>query len=67
MVHEAWRQEISGLRVTIEPCIPARFPLEMTNSSPLLSWNQNKGIKKKPSFESFFFIYETRFYFLFRN
>ena len=35
MVHEAWRQEISGLRVTIEPCIPARYPLEMTMGRPL--------------------------------
>ena len=34
MVHEAWRQEISGLRVTIEPCIPARYPLEVTMGSP---------------------------------
>ena len=35
MVHEAWRQEISGLRVTIEPCIPARYPLDMTMGRPL--------------------------------
>ena len=55
------------LRVTLDPCIPAHYPLEMTRGSPLLSWNQNKGIKKKPSFESFFFVYETRFFFLFRN
>ena len=67
MVHEAWRPKISGLRVPIEPCIPACSSLEMTRGSPLLSWNQNKGIKKKPSFESFFFVYETRFSFLFRN
>ena len=55
------------LRVTLDPCIPARYPLEMTRGSPLLSWNQNKGIKKKPSYESFFLVYETRFSFLFRN
>ena len=35
------------LRVPIEPCIPARAPLQMTRGSPLLSWNQNKGIKKR--------------------
>ena len=35
MVHEAWRQEISGLRVPIEPRIPARYPLEMTMGRPL--------------------------------
>ncbi len=34
MVHEAWRPKISGLRVPIEPCIPARAPLEMTRGSP---------------------------------
>ncbi len=34
MVHEAWRQEISGLRVSLEPCIPARYPLEMTRGGP---------------------------------
>ena len=34
MVQEAWRQEIYGLRVTIEPCIPARYPLEMTMGGP---------------------------------
>ena len=55
------------VRVPLEPRIPARYPLEMTRGSPLLSWNQNKDIKKKPSFESFFFVYETRFSFLFRN
>ena len=35
MVHEAWRQEISGLRVPIEPRIPARSPVEMTMGRPL--------------------------------
>ena len=35
MVHEAWRQEIYGLRVTLEPCIPARYPVEMTMGRPL--------------------------------
>ena len=34
MVHEAWRQEIYGLRVPLEPRIPARYPLEMTMGSP---------------------------------
>ena len=34
MVHEAWRQEISELRVPIEPRIPARSPVEMTRGSP---------------------------------
>ncbi len=34
MVHEAWRQEISGLRVPIEPRISARYPLQMTMGSP---------------------------------
>ena len=67
MVHESWRQEISEVRVSIEPRIPARAPLQMIRGGPLLSWGQNKGIKKKPSFESFFFVYETRFSFLFRN
>ena len=71
MVRAALRGEISRLRVSSKrfPSAPYRHaaPLEMTRGSPLLSWNQNKDIKKKPSFESFFFVYETRFYFLFRN
>ena len=35
MIHEAWRQEISGLRVPLEPCIPARSPVEMTRGRAL--------------------------------
>ena len=34
MVHEAWRQEISEARVSIEPCIPVRYPFQMTRGSP---------------------------------
>ena len=55
MVHEAWRPKISGLRVPLEPYIPARAPLQMTKSGPLLSWNQNKGIKKEALFRELLF------------
>ena len=50
IVQEAWRQEISGPRAPLEPRIPARAPLQMTMGSPLLSWDQNKGIKKEALF-----------------
>ena len=35
IVQEAWRQEISGLRVPLEPRIPARYPLQMDQGQPL--------------------------------